>query len=149
MNRFRDNGLWTPLSRSRREKAMKEYRRVLRMAAGAVPGSLSPRVEQFCKDAFSKWEKKVEDLQYRLVREVGQFYIGTRRLMELKDAREVYLYHFLARLRHRVRTGHGVVYPKCVEYLDRFVQGWMIDKTELETLGLLQSAMVQNQFDSF
>ena len=148
MNRFRENGLWSPLSRPRREKAMKEYKRVLRMAAGAVPGILTPRVEQFCNEAFHKWDKRVEDIQFRLVREVGQFYLSMRRLMELRDAREVYLYHFLARLRHRVRTGQGVVYDKCINYLDRFVPGWMIDRGELETLQLLQSAMIQNHFDS-
>jgi hypothetical protein len=135
------------MSRSRREKATLEYQRVLRIAAGAVEGKLSPRVEKFCKEAFHEWEKRVEELQMRLVREVGQFFLSTQRLMDLRDAREVYLYRFLARIRHRVRTG-GLVYPKCIKYLDRYVHGWMVDREELETIQLLQSAMAQHQFDS-
>lgn len=147
MNQFRATGLWNSPSRSQRERMNREYDRVLRIAAGAVPGILSEQVEEFCHLNFRGWKRRVEELQFRLVREVGQFFLANRRLMNLRDAREVYLYHFLERLQQRVKTGCGTVFPKCVDYLNRYVPGWMLDKKEVDTLALLQALVVCRQFE--
>lgn len=147
MNRFQREGVWRPLTRSQRSRANQEYHRVLRIQAGAVPGVLHESIQHFCQYTFSNWEQEAEELQMRLVREVAQFYLANRRLFNNRNAREVYLYQFLARMRQRMRTGQGVVYLRCLDYLNQYVPGWLHDAEEIESLGWLQSLVVNNHFN--
>jgi hypothetical protein len=147
MNRFQREGVWRPLTRSQRRRAEQEYSRVLRMQAGAAPGVPSESVQNFCQYAFGNWEQSAEELQMQLVREVCQFHLANRRFCNNQNAREVFLHQFLARLRQRVRSGNGVVYPSCLAYLNQYAPGWMHDVEELESLVWLQSLAVDSHFD--
>lgn len=146
MNRFRDTGMWRPLSSEQRDRAEQEYERLIRIEAGAIPGNLSERLSSFCRNNFQGWEERTSAIQFALAREVGQFYIVHNRLIDLKDSREVYLYHFLSRMRHRVKTNSGKVYRECIEYLDRFAPGWMRDQEEVDSMLLLESLLVDGHF---
>jgi hypothetical protein len=146
MEHFRETGLWTPLSKERIERIKREYERIIRVAAGAVPGTLSDEIEDFCQNHFDGWEKRVEALQFSLVREVGQFYLCNSRLMDPTNAREMYLHKFLARLRRRVKTGQGFVFNKSREYLDRYVPNWLVDDAEIETLNMLEQLLITCHF---
>lgn len=140
MEHFRLTGLWTPLSRRQKKRVEREYTRCVRTAAGECGNGLSPKVERFCQENFSDWQRHVSRMQFLLARQVGLFYLANGRLPRRERAPEVFLANFVSRARTIRLT------RKSLRHLDRNVPGWRVDHEELQSIHLLQMLHVEESF---